>query len=152
MAKNLCSTKKLNIPPHYTHTAQHRIQHYCVNQPLLPTLKRKRETPQIKKADNSKALGVVCIFSPPHPHKETKKQHATKNMLRHASRKVIISNKFTRTLENIIVPLAFIIGTAGSGKSLFTAAFAEWLKNEQARCCGRQLGSWRIKTALSTRR
>jgi len=26
------------------------------------------------------------------------------------------------------VPLAFIIGTAGSGKSLFTAAFAEWLK------------------------
>lgn len=27
-----------------------------------------------------------------------------------------------------VVPLAFIIGTAGSGKSLFTAAFAEWLK------------------------
>jgi GTPase SAR1 family protein len=26
------------------------------------------------------------------------------------------------------VPLAFIIGTAGSGKSLFTAAFSEWLK------------------------
>ncbi len=26
------------------------------------------------------------------------------------------------------MPLAFIIGTAGSGKSLFTAAFAEWLK------------------------
>ncbi len=26
------------------------------------------------------------------------------------------------------MPLVFIIGTAGSGKSLFTAAFAEWLK------------------------
>jgi hypothetical protein len=26
------------------------------------------------------------------------------------------------------VPVAFIIGTAGSGKSLFTAAFSEWLK------------------------
>jgi GTPase SAR1 family protein len=26
------------------------------------------------------------------------------------------------------VPIAFIIGTAGSGKSLFTAAFSEWLK------------------------
>ena len=26
------------------------------------------------------------------------------------------------------MPLTFIIGTAGSGKSLFTAAFAEWLK------------------------
>jgi len=26
------------------------------------------------------------------------------------------------------MPLAFIIGTAGSGKSLFTAAFSEWLK------------------------
>jgi GTPase SAR1 family protein len=28
----------------------------------------------------------------------------------------------------MFMPLAFIIGTAGSGKSLFTAAFAEWLK------------------------
>ncbi len=26
------------------------------------------------------------------------------------------------------MPLAFVIGTAGSGKSLFTAAFSEWLK------------------------
>jgi len=26
------------------------------------------------------------------------------------------------------MPLVFIIGTAGSGKTLFTAAFAEWLK------------------------
>jgi GTPase SAR1 family protein len=26
------------------------------------------------------------------------------------------------------IPVAFIIGTAGSGKSLFTAAFSEWLK------------------------
>src|SRR4030065_270257 len=26
------------------------------------------------------------------------------------------------------MPLMFIIGTAGSGKSLFTAAFSEWLK------------------------
>jgi ABC-type ATPase involved in cell division len=26
------------------------------------------------------------------------------------------------------MPLAFIIGTAGSGKSFFTAAFSEWLK------------------------
>ena len=26
------------------------------------------------------------------------------------------------------MPIAFIIGTAGSGKSLFTAAFSEWLK------------------------
>ena len=26
------------------------------------------------------------------------------------------------------MPLTFIIGTAGSGKSLFTAAFSEWLK------------------------
>jgi len=26
------------------------------------------------------------------------------------------------------VPMAFVIGTAGSGKSLFTAAFSEWLK------------------------
>ena len=26
------------------------------------------------------------------------------------------------------MPLAFIIGTAGSGKSHFTAAFADWLK------------------------
>ena len=28
----------------------------------------------------------------------------------------------------ITMPIAFIIGTAGSGKSLFTAAFSEWLK------------------------
>ncbi len=27
------------------------------------------------------------------------------------------------------MPIAFIIGTAGSGKSLFTATFTEWLKN-----------------------
>jgi GPN-loop GTPase len=27
------------------------------------------------------------------------------------------------------MPIVFIIGTAGSGKSLFTAAFSEWLKN-----------------------
>src|SRR4030043_1840774 len=26
------------------------------------------------------------------------------------------------------MPVTFIIGTAGSGKSLFTAAFSEWLK------------------------
>jgi GTPase SAR1 family protein len=26
------------------------------------------------------------------------------------------------------MPIVFIIGTAGSGKSLFTAAFSEWLK------------------------
>ncbi len=26
------------------------------------------------------------------------------------------------------MPIMFIIGTAGSGKSLFTAAFSEWLK------------------------
>ena len=26
------------------------------------------------------------------------------------------------------MPVAFVIGTAGSGKSLFTAAFSEWLK------------------------
>jgi GTPase SAR1 family protein len=29
------------------------------------------------------------------------------------------------------VPAAFIIGTAGSGKSLFTAAFSEWLKTSK---------------------
>jgi GTPase SAR1 family protein len=29
------------------------------------------------------------------------------------------------------MPLAFIIGTAGSGKSLFTAAFSEWLKTSK---------------------
>jgi GTPase SAR1 family protein len=29
------------------------------------------------------------------------------------------------------MPIAFIIGTAGSGKSLFTAAFSEWLKNDK---------------------
>jgi GTPase SAR1 family protein len=34
----------------------------------------------------------------------------------------------TRIAERKNVPLAFIIGTAGSGKSLFTAAFSEWLK------------------------
>ena len=28
----------------------------------------------------------------------------------------------------LFMPLTFVIGTAGSGKSLFTAAFAEWLK------------------------
>ncbi len=28
----------------------------------------------------------------------------------------------------MVIPVAFIIGTAGSGKSLFTAAFSEWLK------------------------
>jgi GTPase SAR1 family protein len=30
--------------------------------------------------------------------------------------------------EKQTMPIAFIIGTAGSGKSLFTAAFSEWLK------------------------
>jgi len=30
--------------------------------------------------------------------------------------------------EKQTMPVAFIIGTAGSGKSLFTAAFSEWLK------------------------
>jgi GTPase SAR1 family protein len=29
------------------------------------------------------------------------------------------------------MPLAFIIGTAGSGKSLFTGAYSEWLKNSK---------------------
>ena len=29
---------------------------------------------------------------------------------------------------DITVPLAFIIGMVGAGKSLFTAAFSEWLK------------------------
>lgn len=32
------------------------------------------------------------------------------------------------TYSETIMPLAFIIGTAGSGKSHFTAAFSEWLK------------------------
>jgi GTPase SAR1 family protein len=34
----------------------------------------------------------------------------------------------TRKAERKKLPLAFVIGTAGSGKSLFTAAFSEWLK------------------------
>ncbi len=64
-----------------------------------------------------------------HTHTQNKKAACNQKYAQTCtSRKVIISSKFTRTLENIIVPLAFIIGTAGSGKSLFTAAFAEWLK------------------------
>jgi GTPase SAR1 family protein len=45
------------------------------------------------------------------------------------NRKVITSNQHKRTeKEKQTMPVAFIIGTAGSGKSLFTAAFSEWLK------------------------
>ena len=43
--------------------------------------------------------------------------------------KVITFNCYTRLRKGETeMPLAFIIGTAGSGKSLFTAAFSEWLK------------------------
>jgi GTPase SAR1 family protein len=43
-------------------------------------------------------------------------------------RKVLYFRRSHRSTETKIVPLAFIIGTAGSGKSLFTAAFSDWLK------------------------
>ena len=47
------------------------------------------------------------------------------------SNRKVITPKPTQTAHkrrNKTMPIAFIIGTAGSGKSLFTAAFSEWLK------------------------
>jgi len=46
-----------------------------------------------------------------------------------ATEKLLHSNQHKpHTKEKQTMPIAFIIGTAGSGKSLFTAAFSEWLK------------------------
>jgi len=48
-----------------------------------------------------------------------------------SSNRKVITLKPTQTAHkrrNKAMPIAFIIGTAGSGKSLFTAAFSEWLK------------------------
>jgi GTPase SAR1 family protein len=42
--------------------------------------------------------------------------------------RLLLLEWFTRKRREKKVPLAFVIGTAGSGKSLFTAAFSEWLK------------------------
>ena len=48
----------------------------------------------------------------------------------HSSNVKVITSRITQLVqkEKMLVPVAFIIGTAGSGKSLFTAAFSEWLK------------------------
>jgi len=50
----------------------------------------------------------------------------------HISNRKVITPKPTQTAHrkgvNKKMPIIFIIGTAGSGKSLFTAAFSEWLK------------------------
>ena len=46
-----------------------------------------------------------------------------------ATEKLLRPNQHKRTeKEKQTMPIAFIIGTAGSGKSLFTAALSEWLK------------------------
>ena len=127
MAQNLWFHKKTSTYPTLHTHSKHRPTYLWRKNPLPTTKQQQKNNPNQKSKQNQSHKCSVAILAH-HTHIKQKNSMQLKMSSDMHSRKVIISNKFTRTLENIIVPLAFIIGTAGSGKSLFTAAFAEWLK------------------------